>query len=209
MSEVCKRAAVLDSLYGMKEENPPADLSDNAIIDSVLGGEREAYRHLVARHQNMIFSLLMRQTGDAVVSEELCQACFVRAFFNLRSFRKEAQFSTWLVRIALNVASSHFSSRRFREAKLTDSFDASAHDMSTHSPQDEKEKNEFLCEFRTALLSIKSYLRETLVLCGLEGKTYEEAAGILGVPVGTVRSRLNKARLLLKEKLSAEALRGV
>ena len=175
-------------------------LTDEATIRAVIGGDKERYRELVVRHKDMIFALIMRQVGNAAIAEELAQETFVRAFVSLSRFRFETKFSTWLTRIALNQTSSYFTSRRYKQSRRTDEFDPRIHDKAEAPPEGDFQK-ERLQRFREALGTLKPLYREVIVLCALEGKSYEEAASILVIPIGTIRSRLNKARLLLKEAL--------
>lgn len=178
--------------------------SDSEVITRVLGGQRDEFRVLVDRYKNMVFAMIVRQVGDPATAEDLAQETFCRAFQHLKSFRFESTFSTWLTRIALNQTSSYFSSRKFKEGRKTESFDARTHDMGTHDPEHRERIKEVLEAFRKGLGDLSPKLRDVLVLCAFEQKNYEEAASILDIPVGTVRSRLNAARLQLRKYLPQE-----
>lgn len=184
--------------WHMLRAKPDQPHSDEALIGAVLSGDKEQFRPLVTRYKDMVFSMIMRQVGDPALAEEIAQETFLKAYLSLRSFRFEARFSTWLVRIALNQTSSYFASRRFKEKQRTETFDPLLHDSACSAPGAENEEEKLISRLQTALKGLKRKFREVLVLCALEGKSYEEAAQILKVPVGTVRSRLNKARLLLQ-----------
>lgn len=181
----------------MKDSEDSYNESD--IIARVLKGERDEFRHLIDRHKNMVFAMLMRQVGNHSIAEDLAQETFCRAYQHLKKFRNESSFSTWLTRIALNQASSYFTSRKFKESRKTDSFDVQTHDMSSSETRQPHERKEIFAAFRNALAELSPKLRDVLVLCAFEGKSYEEAAEVLTVPVGTVRSRLNAARLEVKK----------
>ena len=182
-----------------------AESDESAIVRKVQSGDKDEFRHLVLRYKDMVYALVLRQVGRHDLAEEIAQDVFVRAFLHIRKFRFEAKFSTWLTRITLNQTHSYFSSKRFRQQCSTESFDQTTHDMSDSDQskdlEEEKEHAHLMQSFRNALGMLKPKFREVLVLCGLEGKSYQEAAEVLAVPVGTIRSRLNKARLLVKEKL--------
>ena len=180
--------------YEPRSDGVPED--DDVIIRHVLQGDRDRFRHLVLRHQSTVLALMMRQVGEKATAEELAQEAFLKAYRNLHLFRFEAKFSTWLTRIALNTMNSYFSSRAYKEKRLTESFRCERHDQPGGVTADSAADVD---EFRRLLAKIPPKLREVLVLCGLEGKSYEEAATFLEIPIGTVRSRLNKARLVLKE----------
>ena len=187
-----------------------SDPEEQEIIARVLAGEREEFRHLVRRYQDMVFALVMRQVGQRTTAEELTQEVFIRAFRSLHTFREEAKFSTWLIRIAINHTNSFFVSKRFKQSQKTEEFNPAVHDMTTSSPESELERKQRAQTLQKALAGLKPNFRDVITLCGLEGKSYDEAAEVLGIPVGTVRSRLNKARLLVKQsflRLAAEEAR--
>jgi RNA polymerase sigma-70 factor (ECF subfamily) len=178
-------------------EHPQNEVeSDSAIIKAIVNGESDQFRKLITRHQNRIFSLVNRQVQDL---QELTHEIFVKAYLNLKKFRFESKFTTWLTRIALNHVNSYFSSKKFKQQKRTESFDPGLHDrMASSSMDNERERKNLISQFKEALAALSPKLRDVIVLCGLEGKSYEEAAEVLGIPIGTVRSRLNTARLNLK-----------
>lgn len=188
---------MLQLLAGRLETN------EQEIIGRVLAGNREEFRHLVTAHQAQVFAMIMRQVGDRTIAEELSQDTFIRAFRSLAQFRAEAKFSTWLIQIALNVSRSYFSSRRYKETVRTDSIDLKTETVMNRSNPAESAEQTYSADqvekLRKTVQSLNPPLRDVLVLCGLEKKSYEEAAKILEIPVGTVRSRLNRARHQLQE----------
>src|SRR5262245_54454252 len=119
--------------------NKSADMreggSDEDLIARVIAGDRDSYREIVERHQDRVFAMLMRQTGSRELAEELSQEVFIKAFFNLKSFRFESSFGTWLVRIALNTSHTYFSSRRFKSQRRTESLDPVKHEALAAAPQ--------------------------------------------------------------------------
>lgn len=180
---------------------------DSEIVRRVLAGEREDFRLLVERHKNMVFGMIMRQIGNREIAEEISQETFCRAYVSLKLFRFESAFATWLTRIALNQTSTYFASRRFKESRKTESFDLAQHDAQGSDPHAGQESKAALMAFRRAIGALSPKLREVLVLCALEQKSYDEVASALDIPIGTVRSRLNAARLELR-KLLPEFLEG-
>jgi len=176
-----------------------------SLVARICAGDRDLFRMIVETHKDAVFSCVMRQVGVYATAEELTQDIFLRAYRGLRSFRGDSALRTWLIRIALNTTNSYFGSKRYRQQIATDVLDPLKHDRGIEmEPQDSAQ----IVLFRKALGSLPPKLRYTLVLCGLEGKKYEEAADILGIPVGTVRSRLNKARLLVKTAIGGYASIG-
>lgn len=181
--------------------------SEREIITSVIAGNRENFRYLVAAHQQKVFAMIRRQVTDEHLAGDLTQDAFVKAYVNLPSFRFESSFSTWLIRIALNVTHTYFRSRQFKEAQKTmpldPLFDAghpdSAHHEAAASAID-------IQRLRRVISTLKPIYREVIVLCCLEGKTYDEASSILQIPRGTVCSRMNTAFRLLKDNFCPAAL---
>jgi RNA polymerase sigma-70 factor (ECF subfamily) len=175
--------------------------ADSDIIQTILAGDSAQFRVLIDRYQSRILTVLFRHTGDRVLAEDLAQEVFVRAYKGLRTFRGESQLSTWLIRIALNVLKSHFSSRRHRMALNTEEYVPGTHDqLPAESGEGESELEAVV---RAAATEISSPFKEVLFLCGFDGLSYDEASQVLKVPVGTIRSRLNRARIMLRKAVGA------
>jgi len=159
----------------------------------VLSGNTDEYRHLVLSHQGRLYSLFCRQGMDAEAAEDLVQESFISAYRALNSFRFDSRFGTWLTRIALNELRSYFRSRRYKEAKRNDELDQQILE-SVEGPQSGAEDSLLMKRLEQVVASLSQKLREVFLLCALDGRSYEDAAMILEIPVGTVRSRLNAAR---------------
>lgn len=200
MSEV-KALLLSKEQAEVKSKADPRD--DFEIIQSVLRGDRNEFGYLVLRYRDQVFCSIMRQVQDFEVAEELSHETFIKAYFALANFRFEAAFSTWLISIALRHTSSYFSSRKFKEKRRIAQLHQDAILEKRVSSTQSAFERELMLNFKAALADLKSVYRETLLLCAVEGRTYEEAAKILGCPVGTIRSRLSKGRLLLKQALQA------
>ena len=171
---------------------------ERLLIKRVLEGHKDDYSDLVRTHQDSIFALIMRQTGNRMLSSELTQETFVKAYMKLEYFRFESRFITWLTRIALNVTHDYFNSRRYKEQLRKISFDVEKHE-DKFEQQDSDNREPELNRLREAIGSLPRKLREVAVLIGLEGKKWSEAAEILAIPVGTVSSRMSKAMKLIQE----------
>jgi RNA polymerase sigma-70 factor (ECF subfamily) len=178
---------------------------EQELISRIVKGAAEEFRHVVQAYQNFIFALIMRQVGNRATADDLTQETFVKAFFNLKSFRSQSKLSTWLVRIALNTTSSYFTSRRYKQGLLTEEYKPQhCEQRSFHAEQDAQLEDKLRLEkrlaiFHQALAQLKPLFRDVFTLCALEQKSYDEAAEILDIPLGTVRSRLNRARLELSK----------
>lgn len=165
-------------------------------IKAVQQGQKDEFRLLVSLYKNLVFSLIMRMVRNHTIAEDLSQEVFIRAYKSINTFRFESEFSTWLRRIAINHTNSYFSSKNYKKQKLTnsDDFDLHSSDRNQEEQKIEKEKISFLME---CLSLIKDKFKNALILSAFEDLSYEEVAKAESVPIGTVRSRINTARVLL------------
>lgn len=170
---------------------------ERKLVSRIVRGERNMFAEIVHEHANAVYSALYRFTGSDEHSRDLAQEAFLKAFLNLGQFRFQCSLRSWLLAIALNLARSDYRSRRRRDEQRTDElFEAQVADNSL-----EPERAVLMRQLHQAIRTLPSKDQEVIMLCGVEGLRYEEAAEALGVPVGTIRSRLNTARLRLKEEL--------
>lgn len=170
---------------------------ESELIQRAQQGDTTAFEPLVLRYKDLVFARIYRSVCDRSSAEELSQEVFVKAFRGIRGFRGDCKFSSWLTRIALHAVSTHRSSRGYREALRTE---PGAQEIS-HS-LDEGAEAVLLQRERVSVLGrclgeLSERLHAVMVLVALNGASYEEAAEAVQVPLGTVRSRLNQARLQL------------
>jgi RNA polymerase sigma-70 factor (ECF subfamily) len=176
-------------------------------------GDRRAFDRLVELHAPAIYNLALRVTRCREDAEDCVQEAFLRAYTGLRSFRGEAAFSTWLYRVALNVAREQ-AKRAGRlpvcaSELLGDDPERAGPELEEigwrHSSQPDPEQAAVADQRRRVLLralrTLPDHQREVIVLYDLQGLSYEEIAQVLRIRVGTVKSRLNRARLALKDTL--------
>lgn len=201
---------------GPKSRNPePIDnvkspdavnIDDHQLIEQCLAGRSEAFGELVVRYQDRLFHTLLFVTGAADQAQDVAQDAFVHAFAKLSTFRGESAFYSWLFRIAMNAAVS----RKRRDRRMSASLDA-ARENTGHEPIDAHpasepshsiEVSERQALVRAALAELSEEYRTVLVLKEMEDLRYEEIAEIVGCPIGTVRSRIHRARSELREKLA-------
>lgn len=179
---------------------------DQQLIQECLAGRSEAFGELVVRYQDRLFHTLLYVTGAADQAHDVAQDAFVHAFTKLSTFRGESAFYSWLFRIAMNTAVS----RKRRDRRMSASLDA-ARENAGHEPADihpnsqpshALEVSERQALVRAALAELSEEYRTVLVLKEMEDLRYEEIAEIVGCPIGTVRSRIHRARCELREKLA-------
>jgi RNA polymerase sigma-70 factor (ECF subfamily) len=177
-------------------------VDDFQLIDDALAGRPSAFGDLVLRYQDRLYNTLVHVTGSVEDARDLVQEAFVQALVKLNSFQRNSAFYTWLYRIALNLAIS-----RRRRRKPTVSVDEIRHVSGEEpvgrddAPADRIEREERAGQVQAALARLTEEHRSVLVLREIDGYCYEEIAEMLDVPVGTVRSRLHRARLMLRDEL--------
>ncbi len=179
---------------------------DQLLIERALAGDQAAFGQLALRYQDRLYAAMLGVTGSAEEAEDVVQDALVRAFLKLDSFQQNSQFFTWLYRIAFNVALSRHRRRRSRI-----SID-STRDTSGMEPVDDGElpdepllRSERVDLVRRALARLTEQHRAILVLREMEECSYEQIAEILEISIGTVRSRISRARGQLK--LALESMR--
>ena len=179
------------------------EVSEIELVISAQGGDRNAFNDLVRIHAQGVLNVIFRMCGNAQVAEDAAQETFIRAWSHLGSFRadREASLRNWLYRIALNTATDML---RKEKRILPGAVD----DFHLTDPQPGPE-GLFLQGERTAIVqqairALPDASRAVLVLKEYEGFSYHEIADALDIPIGTVMSRLNYARRLLKEKLQGQ-----
>jgi RNA polymerase sigma-70 factor (ECF subfamily) len=188
-----------------------AELDQDAIlVERCLRGEEAAWEDLVKTHTRRVYSICLRFTNREQEAQDLTQEVFLRVFRTVKSFRAgEGSFTVWLARLTRNLLIDNY--RRTRQERVTDSIEdqlvmleeKTAIESRTDAVLAGREAGEVL---QGALAKLSPELRETVILRDLEGMEYREIAGVLNVPEGTVKSRLNRgraelARILRRQKV--------
>ena len=182
--------------------NPP---SDQSLIDQTLAGRREAFGQLVERYQHRLYHGLLHALGSAEDAQDVAQDAFVNAFEKLASFKGQAAFYSWLFRIALNAGVSAKRKTRRMTASVEARREATGLEPTDNDPSNEPSHAMHVSDrqrlVRQALSELSDEFRTALVLKEMDGMSYEEIATVVDVPLGTVRSRIHRARLELRAKL--------
>ncbi len=175
---------------------------DTQLIEQALGGHSEAFGQLVLKYQDRLFNTVFHVVGHTEDARDIVQEALVQAFLKLDTFRRDSAFYTWLYRIAFNVAITHQRRRRptvsMDRARETGAMDPPDN---RESPAESMERKERCVQIRLAIRQLPDEHRAVLVLREIDGCCYETIAEVLDLPVGTVRSRLHRARQQLKESL--------
>jgi RNA polymerase sigma-70 factor, ECF subfamily len=183
------------------------------LVQKLKERDATAFEHLIARHQTQVFNLLYRMTGVREEAEDLAQEVFVNVYRKIGLFRGDSPLTTWIYRIAYNACTNRRKYLRRRRDRDRQPFDEIAErhavdsgSMSTSAriprPDEEVEGHEMERLVQEAISALDEEQRAILVLRDVQNVAYEDIAQITGLPTGTVKSRLHRARMALKERLA-------
>ncbi len=183
--------------------------SDKKLVERVQKGDKGAFDLLVLKYQHKIVNLVMRYVRDPELALDISQEAFIKAYRALPRFRGDSAFYTWMYRIAVNTAKNHLAAQRRRpmdvELDLQDpeQYDLHAKLKETDTPEGVTLSNELKETVGRAIAALPEDLRTAIILRELEGMSYEEIAETMECPVGTVRSRIFRARDAIGKKVGS------
>jgi RNA polymerase sigma-70 factor, ECF subfamily len=177
-------------------------MSDRDLVARARRGDREAFTQLIVQYQVPLYNMALRMVGEREDAADIAQEAFMRAWEKIRTLR-EAPFKSWLFQIAANLCYDHF--RRGRRLGVMPEEDQAANVVSlglaAPDPQERAEANERHRILRASITALDHDLRIAIILRDVNGMTYDEIAEVLRVPLGTVKSRIARARAAVQEKL--------
>jgi RNA polymerase sigma-70 factor, ECF subfamily len=193
------------AVFGASPEvsgSPLRALDDSAVVAAFLAGDRRGFNELVERYQSRLLNFVYRTTGDRERAEDLVQETFIRIYRHLHRFDQSKKFSTWAYTIASNLAKNELRNRSRNPLVLFQmirrSWDSDERPLewedNTYRPDDLYRKRHLREMVESVVSELPEHHRTVFVLREMEGKTYEEIAEITGCNLGTVKSRLNRAR---------------
>jgi RNA polymerase sigma-70 factor (ECF subfamily) len=196
-----------------EEENPGKD-ADAELIRDFLEGGQSSFNRLVLKYQNKVFNLCYRMLGERSEAEDVAQEVFMTLFRSVKHFRGDSLFSTWVFRITVNHCKNRlkYLSRRnyFKTQSLDQPFQTEEGEVTPDTedegptPEETLISNEVKEAVQLKIAELDTEHRTAIVLRDIQGLSYQEIAEILGLKEGTVKSRIHRARLELKEKLERE-----
>ncbi|AKU62696.1 RNA polymerase subunit sigma [Aggregatibacter aphrophilus] len=181
-------------------------LTDQALVERVQQGDKKAFNLLVIRYQNKVAGLLTRYISPNDIPD-VVQESFIKAYRSIDSFRGDSAFYTWLYRIAVNTAKNYLTAQGRRPpnedilAEDAESYDVGKNLRDVDTPENEMLSNELKKIVFDTIKGLQEDLRTAITLRELEGLSYEEIAEIMDCPVGTVRSRIFRAREIIESKV--------
>ena len=177
-------------------------MDDRELVGRARRGDREAFTQLIVQYQVPLYNMALRMVGGREDAADITQEAFMRAWEKIRTLR-EAPFKSWLFQIAANLCYDHFRrARRYGDMPEDDqSGKVVGLGVATPDPQERAEANERNRLVRESIAALDHDMRMAIVLRDVNGLSYEEIAGVLRVPLGTVKSRIARARSAVQERL--------
>ena len=182
-----------------------APSSEARLIGRARDGDVQAFGRLIELNKDYVYNAVYHLVGNAADADDIAQEVFLRAFKNLGGFEGRARFSTWLYGIMLNSVRSFWRRRTLRSTASLDGGDEDSPrpdpPANSDGPAAVSDRRERVAAVRSAIAALDEESREIVVLRDIKGMAYEELADVLGIPVGTVKSRLHRARAALRQAL--------
>lgn len=181
--------------------------SDQLLVERAQKGDKSAFDLLVLKYQYRITQLITRYVHNPSDALDVTQEAFIKAYKALASFRGESAFYTWLYRIAINTAKNHLVAQSRRppaddiDARDAEQFEGQSGLKEYDTPEHMLIRHEVEREIATAIENLPDELRTAITLRELDGLSYEEIADVMGCPIGTVRSRIFRAREAIEKRL--------
>ncbi|MDX1589483.1 MAG: RNA polymerase sigma factor RpoE [Oleiphilaceae bacterium] len=183
--------------------------TDRQLVERVQAGDRSAFDLLVIRYQSRVSGIVGRYVRDYQDIRDLTQETFIKAYRAMDRFRGDSAFYTWLYRIAVNAAKNHIEARNRRPNSVMEASDAEQLDIAPtlrddSAPEQFLQRDQLQSLLHEAIEALPEDIRSALLLRELEGLSYEDIAQVLECPIGTVRSRIFRARDFLEKRLASE-----
>ena len=194
-------------------------VDEKRLVVRLKSQEEAAFTQLVRLHKDRVYSVCLRMLANTAEAEDIAQEVFVRAFMSIRSFREEAQLSTWLYRIAVNLCKNRLKYHARRHYKGHRDFEGLPDSTSSRGvgktsgeasprPDEILEGSQAETRIQQALMEVDPDYRQLLILRDIQGRTYLDIMKITGLPEGTVKSRLHRARSALRKAYDSQQETG-
>ena len=186
---------------------------DRELVARAVAGREDSFEELVSRYQRPIAAYVYRMVGDYDAALDLTQEVFIKVYSSLSRYRSEFKFSTWIYKIAHNSAVDHLRRYSKREQSLINEFDGEQRELPIASrrlsPEQESERAERRAEIEQVVRQLPSSYRELILLRHSHDMSYDEIADVTGLPLGTVKNRLFRARELMREQFVERGITGI
>lgn len=194
---------------GLPDQFGVSVISDSELVARAVSGDDDAYAALVTRYSDFVYTIVVRVVGNEEDARDVAQEAFVRAYRALGRFRGDAKFSSWLYRIAVNRALTHLKQTRRRPVamelgEVPHLERTVAPSVKRSDPARDLARGERARAVRSAVDGLPPQYRTVVTLFYLEERSYKEVAAILGIPMGTLKTYLHRARAMLRQVLAEE-----
>ena len=188
-------------------------VSDRELVASAVSGLDGCFEELVRRYQRPISAYVYRMVGDYESALDLTQEIFIKVYSSLSRYRAEFKFSTWIYKIAHNAAVDHLRRTATREQSLVVGHDGDQFDLPVESgrpsPEQESERKERRGEIESVVRTLPGNYRELIILRHSQDLSYEEIVEVTGLPLGTVKNRLFRAREMMRQQFVEKGITGI
>ena len=186
---------------------------DRDLVASAVEGHEGGFEELVRRYQRPISAYVYRMVGDYDAALDLTQEIFIKVYGSLARYRSEFKFSTWIYKIAHNCAVDHLRRNNGREQSLVMGSEGDTYELPIESrrpsPEQESERRERRIEIEGVVRSLPAVYRELIILRHSQDLTYEEIVEVTGLPLGTVKNRLFRAREMMRQQFLERGITGI
>ena len=190
-----------------------SSIADSELVRHAVSGRDDGFEELVRRYQRPIAAYVYRMVGDYDAALDLTQEVFIKVYNSIRRYRSEFKFSTWIYKIAHNAAIDHLRRNSTRWHGLTGEFEGERYDLPIESrrpsPEEESEKRERRAEIESVVRQLPTAYRELVLLRHSHDMSYDEIAEVTGLPLGTVKNRLFRAREAMRQEFVQRGITGI
>jgi RNA polymerase sigma-70 factor, ECF subfamily len=190
-----------------------ASASDTDLVATAINGQEGSFEELVRRYQRPISAYVYRMVGNYESALDLTQEIFIKVYASLRKYRSEFKFSTWIYKIAHNAAVDHLRRSSTREQSLISGNESDQFELPIESrrlsPEQESERKERRLEIESVVRALPANYRELIILRHSQDLTYEEIVEVTGLPLGTVKNRLFRAREMMRQQFVNRGITGI
>ena len=190
-----------------------ASATDSDLVATAINGQEGSFEELVRRYQRPISAYVYRMVGNYESALDLTQEIFIKVYASLRKYRSEFKFSTWIYKIAHNAAVDHLRRSSTREQSLITGSGSDQFELPIESrrlsPEQESERKERRIEIESVVRALPANYRELIILRHSQDLTYEEIVEVTGLPLGTVKNRLFRAREMMRQQFVNRGITGI
>jgi len=183
---------------------------ESQLVKKSMDGDLDAFEELISLFDKKIYNYCLRMTNNRSDAEDLAQEVFLKVYKNLKNFRKDSKFSTWIYRIAYNTCVDNYRKKRLKLLPLNKIIDEEQQDIDIPSPgplpEEQVISNEKYSLIKECIAQLKPRYKSAIILRDIHNYSYREIAEILDIPIGTVKSDINRGRALLRKVLKSRLI---